>query len=121
MTETLKWCAHAQFLKAKLCKVIYMVNILKEIMSPYMIKIIYFSNFESCMRNGIVTCWSTDLHGSARIVSRCLGMAGASKKRFSRDGQHKAVELQRAKVKPVTSIWTSFLIQRIVEYTRFNT
>ena len=59
MTETLKWCAHAQFLKAKLCKVIYMVKILKEIMSPYMIKIIYFSNFESYMRNGILL-WGGD-------------------------------------------------------------
>jgi hypothetical protein len=54
MTETLKWNAHVRVLKAKLCKVIYMVRILKETLSPYMIKIFYFSNFESCMRYGIV-------------------------------------------------------------------
>jgi hypothetical protein len=59
MTETLKWCAHARVLKAKLCKVIYMVKILKEIMSPYMIRIIYFSNFESSLRNGIIL-WGRD-------------------------------------------------------------
>jgi hypothetical protein len=54
MTETLKWCAHARVLKAKLCKVVYMVKILKETMSPYMIRIIYFSNFESCLRSCII-------------------------------------------------------------------
>jgi hypothetical protein len=33
-TETLKWCAQARVLKAKLCKVVYMMKILKETMSP---------------------------------------------------------------------------------------
>jgi hypothetical protein len=41
-TETQKWCAHARVLKAKLCKVVHMVKILKETMSPYMIRIMYF-------------------------------------------------------------------------------
>jgi hypothetical protein len=59
MTENLKWCAHARFLKAKLCKVVYMVKTLKETMSPYMIRNIYFSNFESCLRYGIIL-WSGD-------------------------------------------------------------
>jgi hypothetical protein len=81
MTETLNWCAHARVIKAKLCKVVYiltylllgstahagpwppgvvyMVKILKETMSPYMIRIIYFSNFESCLRNGIIF-WGGD-------------------------------------------------------------
>jgi hypothetical protein len=36
-----------------------MVKILKEIMSPYMIRIIYFSNFESSLRNGIIL-WGRD-------------------------------------------------------------
>jgi hypothetical protein len=59
MIENLKWCAHARFLKAKLCKVVYMVKTLKEIMSPYMTRNIYFSNFESCLRYGIIL-WGGD-------------------------------------------------------------
>jgi hypothetical protein len=59
MTENLKCCAHARFLKAKLCKVVYMVKILKETMSPYMMINIYFSNFESCFRYGIIL-WGGD-------------------------------------------------------------
>jgi hypothetical protein len=42
-----------------LCKVVYMVKILKETMSPYMIRIMYFSNFESCLRYGIIL-WGRD-------------------------------------------------------------
>jgi hypothetical protein len=34
MTGNMKWCAHARFLKAKLCKVVHMVKTLKETMSP---------------------------------------------------------------------------------------
>jgi hypothetical protein len=41
MTENLKWCAHARFFKAKLCKAVYMVKTLKETMSPYMITNIF--------------------------------------------------------------------------------
>jgi hypothetical protein len=59
MTENLKWCAHARYLKAKQCKVVYMVKTLKETMSPYMITNIYFSNFESCFRYGIIL-WGGD-------------------------------------------------------------
>jgi hypothetical protein len=59
MTETVKWNAHVRVLKAKLCKVIYMVRILKETLSPYMIKIFYFSKFESRMRYGIIL-WGGD-------------------------------------------------------------
>jgi hypothetical protein len=43
MTETLQWCAHVQFLKAKLCKVVYMIEILKEKMRPHMIRTIHFT------------------------------------------------------------------------------
>jgi hypothetical protein len=56
ITETLKWNAHVRVLKAKLCKVIYMVKILKKTLSPYMLKFFYFSNFESRMRYGIILC-----------------------------------------------------------------
>jgi hypothetical protein len=36
-----------------------MVKILEEKMSPYMIRIIHFSLFESCLRNGIIL-WGGD-------------------------------------------------------------
>jgi hypothetical protein len=54
ITENLKWGAHTRFLRAKLCKVVYMVKTLKESMSPCMIRSIYFSNFESCLQYGII-------------------------------------------------------------------
>jgi hypothetical protein len=38
ITENLTWGAHARSLRAKLCKVIYIVKTLKETMSPYMIR-----------------------------------------------------------------------------------
>jgi hypothetical protein len=41
-------------LRAKLCKVVCMIKTLKETMSPYMIRNIYFSNFESCLQYGII-------------------------------------------------------------------
>jgi hypothetical protein len=59
MTENLKWCAHVRFFKAELCKVVYMVKTLKETMSPYIIRNIYFLNFESCLRYGIIL-WGGD-------------------------------------------------------------
>jgi hypothetical protein len=59
MTDTLKWCAHVRFLKAKLCKVVYMVKILQETVSPHMIRTIYFSIVESSLRYGIIL-WGGD-------------------------------------------------------------
>jgi dsDNA-binding SOS-regulon protein len=64
MTETLKWCAHAQVLKAKLCKVVYIVKILKETMCPYMIRIMYF--FKFWVRYGIML-WGGDRASDSTI------------------------------------------------------
>jgi hypothetical protein len=50
--ENLKWGTRVRLLRAKLCKVVYMMNT-KEIMSPYMINIFY-SNFQSCLTYGII-------------------------------------------------------------------
>jgi hypothetical protein len=54
ITENLKWDAHTRVLRAKLCEVVYMIKTIKETMSPYMIRSIYFSNFESCLRYSVI-------------------------------------------------------------------
>jgi hypothetical protein len=50
ITENIKWGAHARLLRAKLCKVLYMMKALKETM----IRNMYFSNYESCLWYGII-------------------------------------------------------------------
>jgi hypothetical protein len=52
ITEKLMWGSHAQSLRTKLCKVVYMMKILKETMSPYVIRNIYYSNSHSRLRYG---------------------------------------------------------------------
>jgi hypothetical protein len=54
ITENLKWDAHIRALSPKLCKVIYIIRSLKEIISHYMIKSIYYSNFQASLRYGII-------------------------------------------------------------------
>jgi hypothetical protein len=50
--ENLKWDTRVRLLRAKLCKVVYMMNT-KEIMGPYMINT-FHSNFQSCLTYGII-------------------------------------------------------------------
>jgi hypothetical protein len=54
ITENLKWDAHTRALSSKLCKVVYIIKLLKEIISSYMIKCIYYSKFWSCLKYGII-------------------------------------------------------------------
>ena len=54
ITDTLKWHSRIQFLAGKLCKVAIMVKPLKEILSPNLIRNIYFSKFHSLLRFGIL-------------------------------------------------------------------
>jgi hypothetical protein len=54
ITENLKWDAHIHAFSSKLCEVIYIIKSLKEIISPYIIKSIYYSNFQSSLRYGII-------------------------------------------------------------------
>jgi hypothetical protein len=54
ITENLKWDPHIRTLSSKLCKLIYIVKSLKEVISPYMIKSIYYSNFQSSLRYSII-------------------------------------------------------------------
>jgi hypothetical protein len=54
IVENLKWDAHTRTLSSKLCKVVYIIKSLKEIISSYMIKCIYYSKFQSCLKYGII-------------------------------------------------------------------
>jgi hypothetical protein len=42
ISENLKWGAHVWLLRTKLCKVVYVVKTLKEIMSPYKKYLLYY-------------------------------------------------------------------------------
>ena len=50
ITETLKWDTHIQILANKLSKVSFMIKSLKGILSPYMIRNIYFTKFQALLR-----------------------------------------------------------------------
>jgi hypothetical protein len=54
ITETLKWNSHVQSLASKLSKVSFMIKSLKEILSPNMIRNIYFTKFQSLLQFGIL-------------------------------------------------------------------
>jgi hypothetical protein len=60
ITENLKWGTHARLLRVKLSKVIYIIRTLKETLSSYMIRNIYFSNFESCLLWYGIILWGGD-------------------------------------------------------------
>ena len=53
-TETLNWNIHLQSLVYKLSKVSFMIKTLKETLSPYMIRHIYFTKFQAILRSGIL-------------------------------------------------------------------
>jgi len=54
ITDTLKWHSHIQLLAGKLCKVAFMIDSLKEVLSPNLIRNIYFTKFHSLLRFGIL-------------------------------------------------------------------
>ena len=54
ITETPKWSTRIQSLANSLCKVAFIIKSLKNIMSPYMIRNIYFSQFQSLLRFGLL-------------------------------------------------------------------
>jgi hypothetical protein len=47
--EHLTWGARARSLRTEPCRVVYMMKILKETVSPCVIRNIYYLNFHSCM------------------------------------------------------------------------
>ena len=54
ITETLKWHSHVQLLAGKLSKVAFMIKSLKEVLSPNLIRNIYFTKFHSLLWFGIL-------------------------------------------------------------------
>jgi hypothetical protein len=52
--DTLKWHSHIQLLAGKLCKVAFMIKFLKEVLSPNLIRNIYFTKFPSVLQFGIL-------------------------------------------------------------------
>jgi len=56
ITETLNWNIHLQTLIHKLSKVAFMIKSLNEILSPYMVRHIYFTKFQAILRSGILFC-----------------------------------------------------------------
>ena len=56
ITDTLKWHAHIHLLAGELCKVAFMIKSLKEVLSPNLIRNIYFTKFHSLLRFGILFC-----------------------------------------------------------------
>jgi len=54
ITESLKWNSHVRLLANKLCKVSFMIKSLRETLSTYMIRNLYFTEFQSLLRYGIL-------------------------------------------------------------------
>jgi hypothetical protein len=54
ITKSLKWNLQIQILANKLIKVSFMIKSLKGILSPYMIRTIYFTKFQALLRFGIL-------------------------------------------------------------------
>jgi len=63
--ETLNWNIHLQTLAHKLSKVAFMIKSLNEILSPYMVRHIYFTKFQAIFRSGILF-WG-GIKGDSRI------------------------------------------------------
>lgn len=60
--RVLKWTAHIEYLSTKLSKVGYGIRALRDYLSEPCMKVVYFANFESLLRYGIIF-WGT----SARV------------------------------------------------------
>jgi hypothetical protein len=56
ITENLKWSIQIKSLSPKLSKVCYVIKSLKEVMSPCMIRSIYYAHFHALLRYGIIFC-----------------------------------------------------------------
>jgi hypothetical protein len=52
--DTLNWNIHLQSVAHKLSKVSFMIKFLKEMLSTYMIRHIYFTKFQAILRSGIL-------------------------------------------------------------------
>jgi hypothetical protein len=91
INENIKWSSHIKYLSSKLNTSYYMINSLKNVMSPYVLRTIYFVYFHAHLRYGL-TLWGGDPE-SIRIfrlqnkVIRIIGKVGqhASYRNFFKD------------------------------------
>jgi hypothetical protein len=65
ITETLNWNIHLQTLAHTLSKIAFMIKSLNEILSPHMMRHIYFTKFQATLRSGILF-WG-GIKGDSRI------------------------------------------------------
>ena len=63
--ENMKWNSHIKYLRSKPNTSYYMIGSLKNVMSPYIIRTMYFECFHVHLRYGLVLCGSD--HESKRI------------------------------------------------------
>jgi hypothetical protein len=56
ITENLKWNIHIQSLCSKLSKTSYMIKTLRGVLSPNILRSIYFGKFQSLLRYKIIFC-----------------------------------------------------------------
>ena len=56
ITDTLKWHCHVQLLAGKLCKVAFMIKSFKKVLSPNLIRNIYFAKCHSLLRFCVLFC-----------------------------------------------------------------
>ena len=68
ITDTLKWHSHVQLLAGKLCKVTFMIKSLKEVLSPSLIRNIYFTKIHSLLWFGILFWRGAGGELTARIL-----------------------------------------------------
>jgi hypothetical protein len=80
INENMKWNSHIKYLSSKLSTSYYMINSLKNVTSPYILRTMYFACFHVHLRYGL-TLWGGDPK-SIRIfrlqkkVIRLIGKAG---------------------------------------------
>jgi hypothetical protein len=80
INENMKWNSHIKYLSLKLSTSYYMINSLKDVTSPYILRTMYFACFHVHLRNGL-TLWGGDPE-SIRIfrlqkkVIRIIGKVG---------------------------------------------
>ena len=59
INENIKWSSHIKYLSSKLNTSYYMISSLKNVMSPYVLRTIYFVYFHAHLRYGL-TLWGGD-------------------------------------------------------------
>ena len=59
VNEKMKWNSHIKYVSSKINTSYYMISSLKNVMSPYVLRTIYFACFHAHLRYGL-TLWGGD-------------------------------------------------------------